>query len=81
MPVEGRTHRPMVTHVKCNPKCKMCRLLCPDLAITRNEKTGRIEIDLDFCKGCAICVAFCPKGAISMEREGSQLKKAEEIGG
>jgi len=47
----------------------MCRLLCPDLAITLNEKTGQIEIDLDFCKGCGICVAFCPKDAIEMELE------------
>ena len=24
------------------------------------------EIDLDFCKGCGICVAECPCGAIEM---------------
>jgi pyruvate ferredoxin oxidoreductase delta subunit len=47
----------------------MCRLLCPDLAMTLNEETGRIEIDLDFCKGCGICVAFCPKEAITMKLE------------
>lgn len=59
---------PVVDHQKCN-QCRMCRLLCPDLAITLNEKTGQIEIDLDFCKGCGICVAFCPKDAIKMELE------------
>lgn len=49
--------------------CDACRLLCPDLAITREPETGRIEIDLDHCKGCGICAAFCPRGAIRMEPE------------
>ncbi|MBW2030122.1 MAG: 4Fe-4S binding protein [Deltaproteobacteria bacterium] len=49
--------------------CDLCRWLCPDLCITRNEKTGLIEIDYDFCKGCGICAFICPKGAIEMELE------------
>jgi len=44
--------------------CDLCRILCPDLCITRNEK-GEIEIDYDFCKGCGIC-GICPKGVINM---------------
>ena len=27
---------------------------------------GRIEIDQELCKGCELCVSFCPKGAISV---------------
>ena len=46
--------------------CETCSLLCPDLCITRNEKTGEVEIDLDYCKGCGICAAVCPRGAIQM---------------
>lgn len=49
--------------------CDLCRLLCPDLCITRDPESGRIEIDYDFCKGCGICAFICPKGAIRMERE------------
>ena len=49
--------------------CDVCRLLCPDLAITRNEVSGEIVIDLDYCKGCGICAAVCPKGAIGMVLE------------
>jgi 2-oxoacid:acceptor oxidoreductase delta subunit (pyruvate/2-ketoisovalerate family) len=49
--------------------CDVCRLLCPDLAITRAPESGRIQIDLDFCKGCGICAAFCPRGAIRMEAD------------
>jgi 2-oxoacid:acceptor oxidoreductase delta subunit (pyruvate/2-ketoisovalerate family) len=46
--------------------CDVCRLLCPDLAITRDRATGAIIIDLDYCKGCGICAYVCPKGAITM---------------
>jgi Fe-S-cluster-containing hydrogenase component 2 len=46
--------------------CDVCRLLCPDLAITRDKITGSIIIDLAFCKGCGICAIVCPKGAITM---------------
>ena len=49
--------------------CEICSLLCPDLCITRDEKTGAVQIDLDYCKGCGICAAVCPKGAIQMEWE------------
>ncbi len=49
--------------------CDLCGLLCPDLCITRDEKTGEVVIDLDYCKGCGICAAVCPKGAIEMVLE------------
>ncbi len=53
-------------NIRCE-SCELCRLLCPDLCITINEKTNEIEIDYDFCKACGICEAVCPKGAIKME--------------
>jgi 2-oxoacid:acceptor oxidoreductase delta subunit (pyruvate/2-ketoisovalerate family) len=49
--------------------CDICELLCPDLCITRNEVTGEVEIDYDYCKGCGICAAVCPKKAIEMVQE------------
>jgi 2-oxoacid:acceptor oxidoreductase delta subunit (pyruvate/2-ketoisovalerate family) len=49
--------------------CEVCSLFCPDLCITRDEKTGEVLIDLDYCKGCGICASVCPKGAIEMELE------------
>ncbi len=49
--------------------CDICRVMCPDLAITRDPETAEILIDLDYCKGCGICAAVCPKGAISMVLE------------
>ncbi len=55
-------------NIRCE-SCDLCRYFCPDLCITRNEKTDAIEIDYDFCKGCGICAAVCPKGAIKMVLE------------
>ena len=49
--------------------CEICNLFCPDLCITRDEKTAEVRIDLDYCKGCGICAAVCPKGAIQMVLE------------
>jgi 2-oxoacid:acceptor oxidoreductase delta subunit (pyruvate/2-ketoisovalerate family) len=49
--------------------CEICGLLCPDLCITRDQKTGEVLIDLDYCKGCGICASVCPKGAIRMVLE------------
>ena len=49
--------------------CDLCALLCPELCVTRDEKTGEVRIDMDFCKGCGICAAICPKGAIQMVLE------------
>ncbi|MDP8225265.1 MAG: 4Fe-4S binding protein [Candidatus Lernaella stagnicola] len=34
----------------------------------KKKKTPpRIEVKLDFCKGCGICVAFCPTQVLAME--------------
>jgi 2-oxoacid:acceptor oxidoreductase delta subunit (pyruvate/2-ketoisovalerate family) len=49
--------------------CDLCQLFCPELCITREEETGLVRIDLDYCKGCGICAAVCPKGAIRMVLE------------
>jgi NADPH-dependent glutamate synthase beta subunit-like oxidoreductase len=50
--------------------CDNCYGVCPDNAVIKTG-TGAYdyEIDLDFCKGCGICAAECPCGAIAMEPE------------
>jgi len=30
---------------------------------------GRIVIDIERCKGCGLCVTFCPKGSIVISAE------------
>jgi len=58
--------------------CDICSFLCPDLCITRDEKTGEVLIDLDYCKGCGICAFVCPKGAIEMMLEEGRVSKPGE---
>ncbi len=51
--------------------CDNCYGVCPDNAVIKLEPTGSYAyaFDLDFCKGCGICVEECPCGAIEMEPE------------
>jgi 2-oxoacid:acceptor oxidoreductase delta subunit (pyruvate/2-ketoisovalerate family) len=51
--------------------CDNCYGVCPDNAVIKLEPTGSYayEIDYDYCKGCGLCAAECPCGAIEMEPE------------
>ncbi|HEU4449744.1 MAG TPA: NAD(P)-binding protein [Gaiellaceae bacterium] len=50
--------------------CDNCYGVCPDNAVIKLGEPGeRYAIDYDFCKGCGICVAECPSGAIQMVPE------------
>ncbi|WP_350275800.1 NAD(P)-binding protein [Kribbella sp. HUAS MG21] len=50
-------------------ECDNCFGMCPDNAIIKLGPGQGYEIDLDFCKGCGLCAAECPSGAITMLRE------------
>jgi NADPH-dependent glutamate synthase beta subunit-like oxidoreductase len=48
-------------------ECDNCYGVCPDNAVIKLEQPGgKYLIDLDYCKGCGLCVAECPSGAIQM---------------
>lgn len=47
--------------------CDNCLVACPDMAVKRAN--GGYAIDGDYCKGCGLCVAECPAGAIAMAEE------------
>ena len=51
--------------------CDNCYGVCPDNAVIKTEPgvPYAYEIDLDYCKGCGICVEECPCGAIKMVPE------------
>jgi len=50
--------------------CDNCYGVCPDNAVLKLGKPGELyEIDLDYCKGCGLCAAECPCGAIEMVPE------------
>jgi 2-oxoacid:acceptor oxidoreductase delta subunit (pyruvate/2-ketoisovalerate family) len=50
-------------------ECDNCYGLCPDDVIVKLGPGKRYDIDYDYCKGCGICAAECPCGAISMVPE------------
>jgi NADPH-dependent glutamate synthase beta subunit-like oxidoreductase len=50
--------------------CDNCYGVCPDNAVLKLGKPGELyAIDLDYCKGCGICVQECPSVAIEMVPE------------
>ena len=50
-------------------ECDNCFGVCPDAAVIKLGPDLRYEINLDYCKGCGICAAECPAGAIEMVPE------------
>ncbi|MEW8029144.1 MAG: NAD(P)-binding protein [Candidatus Thiodiazotropha sp.] len=50
-------------------ECDNCYGVCPDNAISKLGPGKRFEIKYDYCKGCGMCAAECPCGAIKMEPE------------
>jgi 2-oxoacid:acceptor oxidoreductase delta subunit (pyruvate/2-ketoisovalerate family) len=50
-------------------ECDTCYGVCPDNAIIKLDPGNRYEINLDYCKGCGICMEECPSGAIDMIKE------------
>jgi len=49
-------------------QCDNCWVFCPDVAVRRRGDT--YEIDYDYCKGCGVCATECPRGVITLVREG-----------
>lgn len=47
--------------------CNNCYFYCPDMAISRLD--SGYAVIADYCKGCGLCVAECPTGAIHMTRD------------
>jgi 2-oxoacid:acceptor oxidoreductase delta subunit (pyruvate/2-ketoisovalerate family) len=50
-------------------ECDNCYGVCPDNAVIKLGPGKRFQFNYDYCKGCGMCVAECPCGAIKMEAE------------
>ncbi len=50
-------------------ECDNCYGVCPDNAVIKLGPGKRFRINLDYCKGCGLCAAECPCGAINMVPE------------
>jgi NADPH-dependent glutamate synthase beta subunit-like oxidoreductase len=49
--------------------CDNCYAFCPDNAVIKLGPEGEYEVDLDYCKGCGLCVEECPTGSMVMVPE------------
>ncbi len=65
---DWRSQRPIFDKDKCNKKCVLCYIFCPDGCIERNSE-GYFEANLFYCKGCGICAEECRRKAITMVEE------------
>jgi NADPH-dependent glutamate synthase beta subunit-like oxidoreductase len=50
-------------------ECDNCYGVCPDNAVIKLGPGKRFQFNLDYCKGCGLCAAECPCGAITMVPE------------
>jgi len=50
-------------------ECDNCYGVCPDNAVIKLGAGKRYEFNYDYCKGCGLCAAECPCGAIKMVPE------------
>jgi 2-oxoacid:acceptor oxidoreductase delta subunit (pyruvate/2-ketoisovalerate family) len=50
-------------------ECDNCYGVCPDNAVIKLGPGRRFRFNYDYCKGCGVCVAECPCGAIEMVPE------------
>lgn len=47
--------------------CDRCFIYCPEISITPPlEDHGPYSADPEYCKGCAVCAAVCPRGVMTM---------------
>jgi Pyruvate/2-oxoacid:ferredoxin oxidoreductase delta subunit len=53
----------------CND-CGLCMIFCPDVAIKPHASGHGFSLSYKYCKGCGVCVEECPRGAMTMTREG-----------
>lgn len=51
------------------PACDNCFIFCPDAAVIKveNDPLKFYLVDTEYCKGCGLCAAECPRGCIVMK--------------
>ncbi len=65
---DWKSQKPVFDKEKCNKKCTLCYIFCPEGCIERGAD-GYFEADLAYCKGCGICATECRRKAITMVEE------------
>jgi NADPH-dependent glutamate synthase beta subunit-like oxidoreductase/Pyruvate/2-oxoacid:ferredoxin oxidoreductase delta subunit len=52
-------------------QCDNCFIYCPDISIVKAE--GGYNVDLTYCKGCGVCVFECPRAAMELIEEPTEI--------
>lgn len=69
---------PVVCHQCAKP---LCADACPMGALSRNEETKAMTVDIDLCIGCGVCMIACPLGGISINSSKGHAVKCDLCGG
>jgi len=48
------------------------------LATATKGSRYKVNVKKDWCKGCGICISFCPKGVLALDDEGKVYSKDPE---
>lgn len=48
--------------------CGTCTERCFFQALTLDDKTGRVQVDMDKCIGCGVCTLACPEETLKLHR-------------
>ena len=55
-----------------------CVRICPS-GVLRQHEDGSIEVNVQYCTGCMLCIMACPYGAISLESIGMPAPNAQTM--
>jgi carbon-monoxide dehydrogenase iron sulfur subunit len=71
-----------VNGVKLPVNCRHCTepdclFACKSGAISKDLKTGEVQINLAKCVGCWMCVMVCPFGAVSPDMDRAKATKCD----
>lgn len=64
---------------QCNEAA--CAKVCMPGAMTRNARTGQVDLDHSKCIGCKMCVQACPFGAAVWDSLTARIFKCDTCGG
>lgn len=54
-----------------------CLFACKAGAVSKEPQTGQVNVDLEKCVGCWMCVMVCPFGAVHPDHERGKAQKCD----